>query len=111
MVTRAQIKKRMYYVKAEVGCVACLQDGNLVTPCDAHHLLDTGRRRGDEYTIALCAWHHRGVDPRPGQELTPSLAREPAQFHLRYGSDDHLYVINELRIDYIRAHNVGDLGF
>ena len=80
--------------------MACRQNG--LHRCDgegsdAHHLLNGGRRRGHEFTIALCPWHHRGVPPEGtagciGAALVfgPSLALSSREFHIFYGSDDEL---------------------
>ena len=99
----------MELLKSEVGCVACMQDMQYVTPCDVHHLIDGSRRRGHGYTVSLCAWHHRGVDPRPGQELLPSLARDPAAFKERYGEDDDLLRLADSALHAIEANTVSGI--
>jgi hypothetical protein len=30
---------------------------------EIHHLVEANRRLGDDYTIPLCQYHHRGVAP------------------------------------------------
>lgn len=45
-------RRRMGIVK-ECGCVVC---GS--APCQAHHLLSGGVRRGHRYTVGLCEQHH-----------------------------------------------------
>lgn len=54
------------------------------------------KRRGDEYTIPLSSWHHRGV-LLPGHTASsmrllygPSLALHSKAFRQRYGRDDEL---------------------
>lgn len=80
----------------ELGCIACWLMGHGQCPCEIQHLNDCGRNRGHEYTIGLCAWHHRGVPPgdmRPSEAtimLGPSFAREPQKFADRFGEDDEL---------------------
>jgi hypothetical protein len=80
----------------ELGCICCWLDGHGMNPCEIHHLNDCGRNIGHDATIGGCAWHHRGVPPgdmRPSEAtlvLGPSLARDPAAFHERYGEDEEL---------------------
>lgn len=118
--TKAE-RRRMERI-VELGCVACRKDGIgplKLPPCEVHHLLDGGVRRGHGFTIGLCAWHHRGKPlDIPGlasrvayflgkagskhpavttilehghtQMFGPSLANGSRPFHERYGSDDEL---------------------
>jgi len=50
------------------GCLPCHNNGYPETPCDIHHILDTGRRIDEEHVLPLCPQHHRGdnlfVTPR-----------------------------------------------
>lgn len=93
---------RLVAVK-QLGCIACVANRNLgmptagFGPCEAHHLLSGGRRRGHLFTIGLCPWHHRGV--RPFENMTtqqtidhfgPSVATGSKRFREVYGSDDEL---------------------
>ena len=75
-----------------VGCVACRLDGFLNRCIQVHHLNIGGKagqkRRGHDFTIPLCPWHHQGQDT--GICLGPSLALESRKFRERYGSDDDL---------------------
>lgn len=77
----------------EIGCIACLRHF-LETPCEIHHLNTGGhaghKRRGDEYTIGLCTYHHRGVGSMPGGNKGPSLALKPNSFRAFYGTDDQM---------------------
>lgn len=47
------------------------------------------KRLGDEATIGLCPWHHRGIF-KPPINVGPSLAKEPNRFREVFGSDDEL---------------------
>lgn len=79
-----------------IGCIACRMNGHAGEPADIHHLLSGGRRRGDEYTIPLCAWHHRGQTMMHcsrsdmTEDFGPSLAHGSRAFRAHYGSDDEL---------------------
>lgn len=101
-----------------VGCVCCwinraigdFECPNL--PCEVHHLNGGGHagqaRRGDEFTVGLCFWHHRGsfnAAAAPGgyagerwmaekaAKFGPSWAQGSKVFHLQYPSDDELLAI------------------
>lgn len=78
------------------GCIACRKYRGLISPAEVHHLTVGGRhgqkRRGHDFTVGLCAWHHRGegvlqeLEPRLG----PSYARTPRLFRETFGQDDEL---------------------
>ena len=78
-----------------IGCVACRKLG-VFNLADVHHLLSGGRRRGHQFTIPLCPWHHRGnsVDRWLAGDLEPmlgpSLARSPRKFREEFGDDETL---------------------
>ena len=69
----------------DIGCIACRQHGEY-RQADVHHLLSGGRRRGHEFTIPLCPYHHRNV----GVGIGPSLACGSKPFHEAFGSDEEL---------------------
>lgn len=70
---------------------------------EIHHLNDYqhagSARRGDSYTIPLCAWHHRGeaiehlTTDETEELLGPSLAKAPNRFRVFFGSDNVLLEI------------------
>lgn len=73
---------------------------------EIHHLNFDGKagqeRRGDEFTIPLCRWHHQG---HPGifktkwmrENVGPSLAKQSRSFRAMYGTDDQLLAkVNDL---------------
>lgn len=71
----------------QIGCIACMIDGNDGNPCEIHHVTDCGRRIGHQATIGLCAFHHRGAPP---EIPYPSLELSKRAFVERYGSEDEL---------------------
>lgn len=97
----------------DIGCLASRKQGWFVLP-DVHHLNTGGhagqKRRGDEFTIGLSPWHHRGI-PIDGltpeacrRMLGPSLKLEPNAFRETFGSDDELLALqNELIADAEKA--------
>ena len=77
----------------DIGCLACLQDGRVGVPSDMHHPLK-GYRMGEDITVPLCAWHHRGVMPGNPDEVAkywgPSLQLHRRAFRQCYGTDEQL---------------------
>lgn len=83
----------------QIGCLACRQRRRY-SQCQVHHLNEDGKagakRRGDEFTIGLCPWHHVG-EPLHGltreecrRIVGPSLKHESGAFREEFGSDDVL---------------------
>ena len=105
---KAGERKRLLAVK-EGPCVACIQRELYNFPCDAHHLKSGDRRRGHEYTIGLCAWHHRAEPGSMGHKearevLGPSLAEGSRPFHDEFGSDESLLELQAGILD--RLHKI-----
>ena len=90
--TKAQ-QARFERIK-ECGCILCRRYLHVYEPPEIHHLTDCGRRRGHDFTVGLCPWHHRGVSILPVQmaelAMGPSLARGAKPFRAHWGSDDEL---------------------
>lgn len=78
---------------------------------ERHHLNSGGyagqKRLGDEYTIPLCSWHHRGVIRPQWTRITmiasygPSLAGGSKPFRETYGTDAELLAKTNLLLDAI----------
>jgi hypothetical protein len=97
----------------DIGCLACRKRGWFNLP-DVHHLNLGGHagqlRLGDESTVGLCIWHHRGKPLAPLNEsqcrriLGPSLQAEPIAFRETFGCDQQLLAWqNDLIADTERA--------
>lgn len=71
----------------ELGCIACFVIGKPGTPCEVHHMLEGGRRKGHMWTIGLCPAHHRG-----GRNDAEIASRHPhhREFERRYGTEQEL---------------------
>lgn len=104
---QAEIVRRREALWA-LGCIACRREGFYCVRAEIHHLNLDGKagqaRRGEEFTIPLCPWHHQG---KPVPALTieqtretygPSLKLESRKFRERYGSDDTLLAATNLLI-------------
>lgn len=100
--------ERRYAKLRELGCIACRSERGLVgiLPAEVHHLVDKGYRKhsgGNQATIPLCHWHHRG-EPIIDHSVTwmrsmfgPSMFHEAREFAWAYGSQRELLAkVNEL---------------
>ena len=111
---------RMAAIKAS-GCILCLLVTGKTCPCDVHHLTSGSRRRGHQYTIGACPFHHRGLVPdnHTKQSMSglvgPSYAWGRRGFQEFFGLDDLLLKIQNLVLehfnespwsDYIVPHDV-----
>ncbi len=96
----------------DIGCIVARLRGLGKTYGERHHLLTTGlhgngKRRGDEFTICLSPWSHRGEpfgglsEARCRELYGPSYAREPRLFRDTFGSDEELL---ELQNQMLRAY-------
>jgi hypothetical protein len=94
----------------ELPCLACEIEGRGLQcgPTESHHLNLAGlagqKRRGDEFTINLGAWHHRAAR-LPGMTSDqmshiygPSLALNSKLFRFTYGQDDFLLALTNLKL-------------
>jgi len=90
----------------QIGCICCRLDGFDWTYAEVHHLLTTGfhgngKRLGDEFTIGLCLFHHRGIrDDSCRWAEGPSYFSQAADFRERYGNDAELLLIQN---EFLRA--------
>jgi hypothetical protein len=96
-------REHRYRRLKEMGCIACSIESGGLWSCgvlEIHHLNGGGhagqKRRGDEFTIPLCSYHHQGQPPS-GESTSsarvlygPSLKYHSRNFREAYGSDDEL---------------------
>lgn len=84
-----------------MACMVLVERGELRAwkaqgPCDYHHLKSGNIRRGHDFGIALCGWHHRGLadfgcsSAEMRDEYGPSLMDGSRLFHNTFGTDDEL---------------------
>lgn len=90
----------------DIGCIVCRDRRLGFVPCEKHHLLTTGRhgtgkRRGEQATVGLCQYHHRGIGT-PTPLLGPSYAREPRRFRELYPDSWLLETQNALIVEWQR---------
>ena len=83
-----------------IGCIACRIHEMVYRYPEIHHLNLGGKagqkRRGHQFTIPLCSWHHQGTvdlgwnSVEMVQKHGPSLAKQSRRFREVFGSDDEL---------------------
>lgn len=95
--TKAQ-SRRMEIIKTNVGCIVSYLEYGGYTPCEIHHLMDTGSRRGHEYTIGLTPEHHQGNN---------GIHKAKKAFREDYGTDDFLLAETNFRVAEFEARTVG----
>lgn len=100
----------------QIGCLACRMRRRY-SQCQVHHLNEDGKagapRRGDEFTIGLCPWHHVG-EPIGGLSRSecrrivgPSLKLESREFREEFGTDDELLAEQNILISRAERNVVG----
>jgi Recombination enhancement, RecA-dependent nuclease len=94
-------QKARWEAMKQIGCVACRQY-RVAAPNDLeiHHLNEGGqagrKRRGHDFTVCLCQWHHQGIRPAGmgGRDTEwsygPSLKLASKDFRRTFGTDDQL---------------------
>lgn len=97
---------RRFVALRELGCIACSINGFWAGAPEIHHLVDKGYRKhsgGDEATLPLCAWHHRGepwIDfpvSYMRERFGPSMALEAKLFAQEFGAQRELLAkVNEM---------------
>lgn len=104
------MRERTKLIKS-MRCIACQLRGVYNQPgeTEEHHLNLGGKagqkRRGHEYTVPLCTWHHRGIGDRnvDSKAMTalygPSLARQPRLFREVFGTDDELLALTNEKLE------------
>lgn len=91
-------------------CIACEIERQTQPNRTTEHHLNLGgmagqKRRGDEYSVPLCEWHHQGYPPgdMTASDATfvygPSLPRSSKRFRQTYGSDDYLLELTNQRLE------------
>lgn len=87
MTAQSTAEKEWLDAVVQLGCIACHVSGKPGTPCEVHHMLEGGRRKGHLWAIGLCPLHHRG-----GRNDAEIVSRHPwhKAFEKRYGTEQEL---------------------
>lgn len=99
--------QRRYERLHVIGCIACVLGGHLACgKVEMHHLVDKGYRKhsgGNQATIPLGAWHHRGepfmntTGSQMRMKFGPSMFHEAKEFARVFGTQRELLArINEM---------------
>lgn len=115
--TRPSRDEARYERLRSLGCIACRIDGGAgCGPVEIHHLVDKGYKKhsgGNQATIPLGSWHHRGqpyIDTSTGYMRAlhgPSMFFEAKAFAEKYGSQRTLLAkVNELIVNQQGETNV-----
>jgi len=98
---RTKAESRRFDQIQQRGCVPCYLEAKLQErkwvpePCDIHHT----EGQNHAMTYGNCPWHHRGLRKfeldllEMQNKFGPSLARNPARYRARYGTEDDLLAI------------------
>ena len=72
----------------QMGCIVCLQEWDVITPAEIHHIAGKTKKYSHLLTIPLCYHHHRS-----GEDNERFTSRHPfkRRFEERYGYENHLY--------------------
>jgi len=94
--TKAE-KARMDTLKNHCPCICCMLATMKVSFPEIHHITDCGRRKGHDFTLSLCPYHHRGAMEWQGAhhrnkqqligEFGPSLAHGKRTFAEMFGGE------------------------
>ena len=89
--------RRRFDAIKDRGCIACRQRGLRKVYPEVHHLTESGRQLGHDFTVGLCPWHHRAQPfgdwldaPRCRAALGPSLAEGSKPFYAAFGGNAEL---------------------
>lgn len=90
-------EKQRYARLKELGCIITrLKHGVWAYP-EIHHITSGGRRLGNDKTIPLTEWFHRGIIPQDcktsseaTQKYGPSLAKDKHEFECAFGGEEFL---------------------
>lgn len=80
-------QRRMWSQVAEIGCMACLQDGYHTQP-EIHHVMELGGYRNHSKVFGLCPPHHKYTSAVPG---ILNRHKNPIEFAERFGTDQELH--------------------
>ena len=92
MTTKAE--RTHWYRIAEIGCIACLQDGVHNTHVSIHHTDGRTKPGAHMKVLALCGPHHQ-----TGGEWAPAIHPYKAQFEARFGTQAQLLAETQIRLN------------
>ena len=95
--TLTKEEEKLHRAIRDLGCICCWMVGIGPVPCAIHHLTVGGKhgqkRRGHEFVLGLCDWHHQGYLPQDCSSVKEaeewygySYALTPAKFRQSFGN-------------------------
>lgn len=72
----------------EIGCIACLKDGNLNTHVSIHHIDGRTKPGCHSLVLPLCGPHHQQDDTDPAGRV--AIHPNKARFERKYGTQEEL---------------------
>ena len=108
--TPTKEEEKLHRAIRDLGCICCWMVGIGPVPCAIHHLTVGGKhgqeRRGHEFVLGLCDWHHQGYLPQDCSSVKEaeewygySYARTPAKFRQSFGNDDELMEVQHAMLN------------
>ena len=103
-------EEKLHRAIRDLGCICCWMVGIGPVPCAIHHLTVGGKhgqkRRGHEFVIGLCDWHHQGYLPQDCSSVKEaeewygySYALTPSKFRQSFGNDDELMEVQHAMLN------------
>ena len=97
-VKATKAEQARYVRLRSMSCICCYDEAmGTGLPLEIHHMTSGGRRIGNEFTLPLCQWHHRGVVPEGCKNSStaalmygPSFAKSKRLFVNTYGTEAQL---------------------
>ena len=92
-------RKKWFLDLQELGCIVCLNEHEVISPPDIHHIHRNSRRVDDFHTIPLCPLHHRS-----GNNSADYISRHPWKkaFEKKYGDEWELFEEVKKRVEDMR---------
>ena len=96
MIDMATKREQWFQALQDLGCIVCLNEMNIRSEPDIHHIHRNNRRVDDFHTIPLCPSHHRF-----GINNATAVSRHPwkREFEKRYGTEWELFEQTKQRVE------------
>ena len=97
-------RQEWFQLLQEIGCIVCLNDLQVRSQPDIHHIIHANKRIDDFHTIPLCPSHHR-----EGIRNNIAVSRHPwkKEFEKRYGTEMELLEQVRKLADELRKNRIG----
>lgn len=86
--TPSKAAKQLWSKLANIGCIACLKDGNHNALVSIHHIAGRTRQGVHHRVLPLCGQHHQHDDTDPLRRI--GVHPYKARFEAKYGKQSDL---------------------